>query len=114
MSLSLPSSSSTLASTASASNALALDIRSLNALKFDAGTANSAQVTREAAKQFESLFMREMIKSMREATMKSGLLDGSPEDRPYTRGADVEATFNRARAIVAGPVRAVPTRKAAR
>lgn len=46
--------------------------------------------------------------------MKSGLLDGSPEDRPYTRGADVEATFNRARAIVAGPVRAVPSRKAAR
>ena len=46
--------------------------------------------------------------------MKSGLLDGSPKDRPYTRGADVEATFNRARAIVSGPVRAVPTRKAAR
>lgn len=83
MSLSLPSSSSPLASTASttsASNALAVDIRSLNALKFDAGTANSAQVTREAAKQFESLFMRELIKSMREATMKSGLMDGAQGD----------------------------------
>jgi hypothetical protein len=45
--------------------------------------------------------------------MKSGLLDGSPQDRPYTRGADVEATFNRARAIVSGPVRMV-TRKVAR
>lgn len=80
MSLTLPSSSSTLTSTASASNALAVDIRSLNALKFDAGTANSAQVTREAAKQFESLFMRELIKSMREATMKSGLMDGAQGD----------------------------------
>lgn len=39
--------------------------------------------------------------------MKSGLLDGSPKDRPYTRGADVESTFNRARALVTGPVRMV-------
>ena len=31
----------------------------------------------EAAKQLESLFMRELIKSMREATAKSGLLDGA-------------------------------------
>lgn len=30
---------------------------------------------REAARQFESLLMQEMIKSMRQATMKSGLLD---------------------------------------
>ncbi|MFN4120685.1 flagellar assembly peptidoglycan hydrolase FlgJ [Acidovorax sp.] len=72
MAINLPSSSPT----ASTQNALAVDIRSLNALKFEAGTANSAQVTREAAKQFESLFMRELIKSMREATMKSGLMDG--------------------------------------
>ncbi|MCX5690183.1 MAG: recombinase RecA, partial [Planctomycetota bacterium] len=34
---------------------------------------------REAAKQFESLFMRELIKSMREATMKSGLMDSDGE-----------------------------------
>ena len=74
MSLSLPSSST------STSNALAVDIRSLNALKYEAGTASSAQVTREAAKQFESLFMRELIKSMREATMKSGLMDSGQAD----------------------------------
>lgn len=71
MALTLPSSSTT-----SPSNALAVDIRSLNSLKYDAGTSNSAQVTREAAKQFESLFMRELIKSMRDATMKSGLMEG--------------------------------------
>ena len=76
MSLSLPSSSTT----SSTSNALAVDIRSLNALKYEAGTASSAQVTREAAKQFESLFMRELIKSMREATMKSGLMDSGQAD----------------------------------
>jgi flagellar protein FlgJ len=76
MSFSLPSSGTT----ASTSNALAVDIRSLNALKYEAGTASSAQVTREAAKQFESLFMRELIKSMREATMKSGLMDSGQAD----------------------------------
>lgn len=75
MALTPPSSS-----TASPSNALAIDIRSLNALKYDAGTTNSAQTTREAAKQFESLFMRELIKSMRDATMKSGLMEGGQAD----------------------------------
>lgn len=71
MALTLPSSSTT-----GASNALAADVRSLNALKYEAG-ANNPQATKEAAKQFESLFMRELIKSMREATMKSGLLDSA-------------------------------------
>ena len=60
--------------TQSNSNALAADARSLNALKLQAG-GNSPGATKEAAKQFESLFMRELIKSMREATMKSGMLD---------------------------------------
>ena len=59
-----------------ANQALAADGRALNALKVQAGQ-NSPEAAREAAKQFESLFMREMIKSMREATMKSGLLDGA-------------------------------------
>ncbi|NYS35842.1 rod-binding protein, partial [Streptococcus danieliae] len=58
------------------SNALAVDARSLNALKAAAGE-NNPQAARETAKQLESLFMREMIKSMREATMKSGLLDSA-------------------------------------
>ncbi len=74
MALSLPSSNSI-----NTSNALAVDTRSLNRLKLDAGS-NSPEAAREAAKQFESLFMREMIKSMREATMKSGLLDSAQGD----------------------------------
>lgn len=56
------------------SNALAADASSLNALKLQAGQSSPAAI-KETAKQFESLFMRELIKSMREATMKSGLLD---------------------------------------
>ena len=67
------------AASASTANALAADARSLNQLKFEAGQ-DSAQAARETAKQFESLFMREMIKSMREATLKSGLLDNAQGD----------------------------------
>ncbi len=74
MAMTLPSSAST-----SASQALAVDTRSLNALKYEAGQ-NGPQAAKEAAKQFESLFMRELIKSMREATMKSGLLDSAQGD----------------------------------
>lgn len=61
------------------SNALAIDGRSLNALKLQAGK-NGASAIQEAAKQFESLFMRELVKSMREATMKSGLFDSPGGD----------------------------------
>jgi flagellar protein FlgJ len=61
----------------SSSNALAADARTLSSLKLQAGQ-NTPQAIKEAAKQFESLFMRELLKSMREATMKSGLLD-SPQ-----------------------------------
>ena len=61
------------------SNALAADARSLNALRLDAGKDSPAAI-KEAAKQFESLFMRELLKSMREATMKSGMLDGPGSD----------------------------------
>src|SRR5690606_36996325 len=35
---------------------------------------------KEAAKQFEALFMRELIKSMREATTKSGLFESEGEN----------------------------------
>ncbi len=75
MSLSLPNAGAT-----SARQALAVDGRALNSLKAQASQGD-AQATKdatlEAAKQLESLFMRELIKSMREATMKSGLLEGA-------------------------------------
>ena len=63
----------------SATNALAADGRSLNTLKLQAGQNTPASI-KEAAKQFESLFMRELIKSMREATMKSGMLESAGGD----------------------------------
>jgi flagellar protein FlgJ len=61
------------------SGALAADARSLNNLKMQAGQ-KTPEAIKEAAKQFESLFMRELIKSMREATMKSGLMDSPGGD----------------------------------
>lgn len=61
------------------SNTLAADASSLGKLKLQAGQ-NSQAAIKETAKQFESLFMRELIKSMREATMKSGLLDSPGGD----------------------------------
>jgi len=56
------------------SRGLAADVNSLNNLKAQAGKDQKGAV-KEAAKQFEALFMRELLKSMREATMKSGLVD---------------------------------------
>lgn len=62
-----------------ANQTLAGDARSLNQLKLQAGQADPAAI-KETAKQFEALFMRELIKSMREATLKSGLLDSPQGD----------------------------------
>jgi len=62
------------------SNGLAADPTALNALRYGAGRGNDKAALKEAAKQFESLFMRELIKSMREATQKSGLMDGEGAD----------------------------------
>jgi flagellar protein FlgJ len=61
-----------------AQQSLAADPSSLNALKFQAGKSggDGKAALKQAAKEFEALFMREIIKSMREATMKSGMLEG--------------------------------------
>lgn len=63
------------------SQSLAADAGSLNRLKFQAGQA-TPEAIKETAKQFESLFMRELLKSMRDATasMKSGLMDSPGGD----------------------------------
>ena len=66
-------------STAASDGALAADAKSLNALKLAAGNKSDPKAIKEAAKQFESLFMRELMKSMREATMKSGMNDSEGE-----------------------------------
>ena len=55
-------------------NALAGDVRSLEALRGRAASDPKGAV-REAAKAFETLFMQELMKSMRAASMNSGLLE---------------------------------------
>ncbi len=72
----LGSSSSLNAATLNPVQGLAADATSLNNLKLKAGQDGKGAI-KEAAKQFEALFMREIIKSMREATTKSGLMEDS-------------------------------------
>lgn len=60
----------------SASNGLTMDLRSLDRLKGTSGT-NPRAAVRETAKQLESLFMGELMKSMRASTMSSGMFDNS-------------------------------------
>lgn len=64
------------------SPSLAIDPGALNALRFQAGQEGQPgkAAVKEAARQFEALFMRELVKSMREATQKSGLLDSGGTD----------------------------------
>jgi len=58
----------------STSTALSSDTKSLDALKASA-TKDPKAAIRETAKQFEALFMQQLMKSMRDATMSSGMLD---------------------------------------
>jgi flagellar protein FlgJ len=64
------------ASTLPATAGLASDGRSIDALKLAASRDPKAAI-RETAKQFEALFMQQLMKSMRQATMSSGLLDNA-------------------------------------
>lgn len=59
-----------------AAQGLASDLRSLETIRAKVRQDPKAAV-REAAKQFETLFMQELMKSMRATTMDSGLLDNS-------------------------------------
>jgi flagellar protein FlgJ len=66
-------------STSALAGGLAADIQSLGNLKMEAGK-QTPEAIQETAKQFESLFMKELLKSMRDATMKSGMLDNPGSD----------------------------------
>lgn len=59
--------------------ALASDTRSLDALKGSAARDPKA-AARAAANQFEALFMQMVMKSMRDASPKSGMFDGAGAD----------------------------------
>lgn len=62
--------------TSSLNSGVSFDSRSLDSLRGKAATDPRGAV-REAAKQFESLFMGELMKSMRSTTLASGMLDNS-------------------------------------
>lgn len=53
---------------------LTMDVRSLERLKSSSSASPKAAI-RETAKQLESLFMQELMKSMRASTMSTGMLD---------------------------------------
>ncbi len=59
-----------------AQNGLAYDSKSLDALRARAAGDPKAAV-KEAAKQFETLFMNELMKSMRSTTMQTGMLENA-------------------------------------
>ncbi len=65
--------------TSSFQQSLAADAQSLGNLKMEAGK-KTPEAIKETAKQFESLFMKELLKSMRDATVKSGMLDNPGSD----------------------------------
>ena len=58
---------------------LAADSRSLDQLK-RAARDDPRQAVKKVATQFEALYMQMVMKSMREATMRSGLLDSQEQD----------------------------------
>ncbi len=61
---------------ATSAQSLNLDASSLASLKARAA-ADPKATAKEAAKQFETLFMNELVKSMRASTMASGMLDNA-------------------------------------
>jgi peptidoglycan hydrolase FlgJ len=63
----------------SVASGLAADSRSLEQLK-RAARDDPRQAVKKVAGQFEALFVQMVLKSMREATMRSGLLDSQEQD----------------------------------
>jgi len=61
---------------------VAADSRTLDQLR-QLANRDPARAVKQVATQFEALFMQMVLKSMREATVKSGLLD-SPDQQLYT------------------------------
>jgi flagellar protein FlgJ len=72
----------TTAATLANSGSIALDPRGLEKLRSTAGAAPEKAV-RDAAKQFETLFVNMLLKSMRDATPQDGMMD-SEQTRMYT------------------------------
>jgi flagellar protein FlgJ len=76
------------------SHSLALDPRALDRLRASAGNAPE-KALRDAAKQFEVLFMNMLLKSMRDAAPQNGPLD-TDQTRMYTGMLDQQLAQNMA------------------
>lgn len=61
-----------------AAQGLAIDGRTLDGLR--PAAPGDREAIRQVARQFEALFMQQILKSMRDATMKSGMFDGPGTD----------------------------------
>jgi flagellar protein FlgJ len=68
----------------------ALDVQGVNQLRLDA-RQSSPEALKQAAQQFEAVFMNMLMKSMREATPQDGMLD-SDQTRMYTSMLDQQLT----------------------
>lgn len=71
---------------------LSLDVQGVDALRRTARTSPQ-EGAKQAAKQFEVMFMQMMLKSMREATPSDGLLGGQQE-KTYTSMLDQQLAQN--------------------
>jgi len=72
------------------SSKFTLDTQGLNQLKLDA-KQSSPESLKQAAQQFEAVFMNMLMKSMREATPQDGMFD-SEQTRMYTSMLDQQLT----------------------
>jgi flagellar protein FlgJ len=77
-----PTTASLIASAGAPSGSIALDPRALEKLRSDANASPETAV-RGAAKQFETLFVNMLLKSMRDASPQDGMMD-SEQTRMYT------------------------------
>lgn len=65
-----------ITSQSNSTKGMSLDLRSLDKLKTTAGKTPTSAI-KDTAKQLESLFMQELLKSMRATTMNTGMLDNA-------------------------------------
>ena len=72
------------------SSKFALDVQGVNQLRLDA-KQSSPEALKQAAQQFEAVFMNMLMKSMREATPQDGMFD-SEQTRMYTSMLDQQMT----------------------
>jgi flagellar protein FlgJ len=72
------------------SSKFALDVQGVNQLKLEA-KQSSPEALKQAAQQFEAVFMNMLMKSMREATPQDGMFD-SEQTRMYTSMLDQQLT----------------------